>query len=123
MYVSGCPARVDGHADSRSKLRDIFRVHPNTACHTHELLECPCDATGIKARARSAGADDDKDADGADSEDDFDDEERKLVRTFQAASQLRPEDLYRVDKAVSSTYLLYAGATDSAAPVHEEEEG
>jgi DNA repair and recombination protein RAD54B len=80
-------------------------VHPNTACHTHELLECPCDATGVHTHAPTSTTDD-KDASGANSEDEFDEEERELVRTFQAASQLRPEDLDRVDKAVSCTYLL-----------------
>ncbi|KAF8197967.1 RAD54B protein [Pholiota molesta] len=24
-------------------LRDIFRIHPDTACNTHDLLECGCD--------------------------------------------------------------------------------
>ncbi|KAI0036857.1 P-loop containing nucleoside triphosphate hydrolase protein [Vararia minispora EC-137] len=28
---------------SPKELRDIFTVHPNTLCHTHELLDCHCD--------------------------------------------------------------------------------
>ncbi|KAI0700892.1 P-loop containing nucleoside triphosphate hydrolase protein [Cytidiella melzeri] len=34
----------DSKSDSftRKELRDIFTIHPNTACHTHDLLECPC---------------------------------------------------------------------------------
>ncbi|KAI0093328.1 SNF2 family N-terminal domain-containing protein [Irpex rosettiformis] len=27
---------------TRKELRDIFTIHANTACHTHDLLECPC---------------------------------------------------------------------------------
>lgn len=26
------------------QLRDIFRIHPDAACNTHDLLECSCDS-------------------------------------------------------------------------------
>ena len=26
-------------------MRDIFRINPDAACNTHDLLECPCDST------------------------------------------------------------------------------
>lgn len=29
------------------QLRDIFRIHPDTACNTHDLLECPCDGNTV----------------------------------------------------------------------------
>ncbi|KJA27751.1 hypothetical protein HYPSUDRAFT_873593 [Hypholoma sublateritium FD-334 SS-4] len=29
---------------TRKDLRDIFRIHPDAACNTHDLLECPCDS-------------------------------------------------------------------------------
>ncbi len=25
------------------QLRDIFTIRPGTACHSHDLLDCPCD--------------------------------------------------------------------------------
>ncbi|KAF9484481.1 hypothetical protein BDN70DRAFT_872506 [Pholiota conissans] len=28
---------------TRKDLRDIFRIHPDTACNTHDLLECRCE--------------------------------------------------------------------------------
>ncbi|KAK9374842.1 SNF2 family N-terminal domain-containing protein [Lipomyces chichibuensis] len=43
---------MDGKADSSensftmSELRDIFTIHEETPCHTHDLLECNCDGTG-----------------------------------------------------------------------------
>jgi len=39
----------NGKSDSKSdsfthkELRDIFTIHPGTACHSHDLLDCPCD--------------------------------------------------------------------------------
>ncbi|KAH9961299.1 P-loop containing nucleoside triphosphate hydrolase protein [Russula dissimulans] len=41
-----------GKSDSKSnsftpkELRDIFTIYPDTACHSHDLLDCPCDRTG-----------------------------------------------------------------------------
>lgn len=31
---------------SRKELRDIFRIHPDTICNTHDLLECQCEESG-----------------------------------------------------------------------------
>ncbi|KAF9515524.1 hypothetical protein BS47DRAFT_1293769 [Hydnum rufescens UP504] len=31
-----------GDSFSQSELRDLFTIHPLTACHTHELLDCHC---------------------------------------------------------------------------------
>jgi len=42
----------DGKSDSKSdsftpkELRDIFTIRPGTACHSHDLLDCPCDRIG-----------------------------------------------------------------------------
>lgn len=42
----------DGKSDSKSdsftpkELRDIFTIRPGTACHSHDLLDCPCDCIG-----------------------------------------------------------------------------
>jgi DNA repair and recombination protein RAD54B len=76
-------------------------VHPDTACHTHELLDCPCDASGavdVQAVAATLAKEPT-----SDTEDESDDGERELVRTFQAASQLRPDDIEKMDKDVSTT--------------------
>ena len=77
------------NATSAPQLRDIFTIHPNTACHTHELLECPCDegtggltATEEESR-RSASTGDD--------EDDSDSE-----RGFIQASAVRREDIEKM---------------------------
>jgi hypothetical protein len=43
----------------------------------------------------------DKVAPDDDADEDLDEDERAMVQTFQAASQLKPEDIDRADKAVS----------------------
>ncbi|KAH9998501.1 P-loop containing nucleoside triphosphate hydrolase protein [Russula compacta] len=47
-------SRLDeGKSDSKSdsfthkELRDIFTIHPGTACHSHDLLDCSCDRPGM----------------------------------------------------------------------------
>ncbi|KAF8626841.1 hypothetical protein AX15_004671 [Amanita polypyramis BW_CC] len=32
---------------TRNDLRDIFRVHPDTTCNTHDLLGCTCNGLGV----------------------------------------------------------------------------
>ncbi|KAK9253754.1 SNF2 family N-terminal domain-containing protein [Lipomyces tetrasporus] len=58
---------MDGKADSSensftmTELRDIFAIYDDTACHTHDLLECNCDGTGgthIKQETVESGSDD-----------------------------------------------------------------
>lgn len=72
------------------QLRDIFRIHPNTPCHTHDLLECPCKqpnfVENVVSRASSPNS-------GSDSDSDMD-------SGFVAASQVKPEQWDRMDKAV-----------------------
>lgn len=62
-------------------------MHANTACHTHDLLDCPCDREQVNEPANSICSD------GSDSE-----EERPAK--FISASQVRPG---KADKAVSFT--------------------
>ncbi|VDC03609.1 unnamed protein product [Peniophora sp. CBMAI 1063] len=75
----------DGKGQSKSdsftpkELRDIFTVHPNTACHTHDLLDCPCDRENVHTKSGPA----DSGSDGSDSE-----EERPAK--FISASQVNP---------------------------------
>ncbi|KAK7204212.1 SNF2 family N-terminal domain-containing protein [Myxozyma melibiosi] len=33
-----------------TELRDIFKLHVDTTCHTHDLLECKCDGAGTDVR-------------------------------------------------------------------------
>ncbi|KAJ3554226.1 hypothetical protein NM688_g3215 [Phlebia brevispora] len=73
---------------SRKELRDIFTIHPNTACHTHELLECPCgDSEDMKALHRSDPLQE------GENEDDEDES-----KGFMHASQVRPEHIEKQDK-------------------------
>ncbi|EIN11409.1 hypothetical protein PUNSTDRAFT_141784 [Punctularia strigosozonata HHB-11173 SS5] len=70
-------------------LRDIFRVHLNTACHTHELLDCPCDREGSST---------DREDDNAE----YTDEEAESTAeemSFTLASQIKPGQLNRMEKA------------------------
>jgi DNA repair and recombination protein RAD54B len=86
-----------------SQLRDIFRIQPDTACGTHDLLDCKCGDVADE----EASEDNTKTViaalDGSESE--LDDEEVELVKTFQAASQLKPEQMERADKAVCALRL------------------
>ncbi|KAF7790310.1 hypothetical protein EIP86_001264 [Pleurotus ostreatoroseus] len=69
-------------------LRDIFTIHPNTACHTHELLECPCDNSDDMRAIRESDT-----GDGSDGE-----SENGPERGFIHASQIRPEHIEKMDK-------------------------
>ncbi|KAJ7078907.1 SNF2 family N-terminal domain-containing protein [Mycena belliarum] len=45
MGTSASSTSSKSDSFSRKDLRDIFRIHPDTTCNTHDLLECPCDGT------------------------------------------------------------------------------
>ncbi|KZT68291.1 hypothetical protein DAEQUDRAFT_692777 [Daedalea quercina L-15889] len=76
---------------TRKDLRDIFTIYPHTACHTHDLLECPCESSGAMGLAPGAG-------DARTSEDESESEDEQQMN-FMAASQVKPEQIERVDKA------------------------
>jgi DNA repair and recombination protein RAD54B len=81
---------------SRKELRDIFRIHSDTACHTHDLLECGCehsDTSGIELERPPAVVSD------------SDDEE--LERGFVVASQVKPRKV-NVDKERRKTKAALA---------------
>jgi DNA repair and recombination protein RAD54B len=77
------------------QLRDIFTIHPGTACHSHDLLDCPCDRIGTLGdddatpTADAALEDDSKVTVGATS-------------GFTAASQVKAIDYPKADKAVGT---------------------
>ncbi|KAI6044689.1 P-loop containing nucleoside triphosphate hydrolase protein [Pisolithus marmoratus] len=79
-------------ADSftRKELRDIFRVHPATACHTHALLGCGCGG-----RISAPEGTDDKSG----KEETFGEGAAPLVDNFVVASQLTRTHPDQMDKA------------------------
>ncbi|TFY64805.1 hypothetical protein EVJ58_g2377 [Rhodofomes roseus] len=76
---------------TRKDLQDIFTIYPHTACHTHDLLECPCESSGGKI---NVSADEDR---GEATDGESDEEEQHMQ--FMAASQVRPEQMNKPDKA------------------------
>ncbi|CAK5281379.1 unnamed protein product [Mycena citricolor] len=92
FIASGDSSKSDSF--SRKDLRDIFRIHPNTICNTHDLLGCPCDGKG-KSKAQDDGLDDDLAGDGSDAESDSDVESKGFVN----ASCIQPEDMTKMDRA------------------------
>ncbi|KAJ7928623.1 SNF2 family N-terminal domain-containing protein [Mycena leptocephala] len=91
MGSSTSSASSKSDSFSRKDLRDIFRIHPDTACNTHDLLECPCDGTvPVNTRQDTSG-----DALIESDSEDSDSEKKGFVN----ASQIRPEELNKMDKA------------------------
>jgi DNA repair and recombination protein RAD54B len=72
-------------------LRDIFRIHPDTACNTHDLLECPCYGSGF-------------DQDHASDILDNDAEDVELEQGFVAASRVKPE---HTNAGVSILFIIH----------------
>ncbi|KAH9994001.1 P-loop containing nucleoside triphosphate hydrolase protein [Russula vinacea] len=89
--------RGEGKSDSKSdtfthkELRDIFTIHPGTACHSHDLLDCPCDRIGTSGDDDATST-----ADIA-----LEDDSRVVDATsgFIAASQVNVADSPKLDKA------------------------
>ncbi|KAH9943433.1 P-loop containing nucleoside triphosphate hydrolase protein [Epithele typhae] len=93
--------RAQGTSDSKSDsfsrkdLLDIFRIHPDTACNTHDLLDCPCGASANGAQyVDIADIDLDKELESIDN-DDFED----ISKGFTSASQLKDDDIKKMDRA------------------------
>lgn len=81
---------------TRKDLRDIFTIHPDTACHTHDLLECPCEmADGQHARI----ADSEARASHEDAGDTEEESEEDAPVKFVSASQINPEQIDKMDRA------------------------
>lgn len=80
------------------QLRDIFTIRPGTACHSHDLLDCPCDSVGTSG-----------DNDALSIADALEDDSRLTAGTtsgFVVASQVKIVDAPKLDKAVCA-YFLY----------------
>ncbi|KAH7915224.1 P-loop containing nucleoside triphosphate hydrolase protein [Hygrophoropsis aurantiaca] len=76
---------------SRKDLRDIFRIHPDTACNTHDLLECSCDTNGPQILHDIKNV--------PDSLDELDDSDSDSELGFVVASQVKPKTIEKADKA------------------------
>ncbi|KAI6121363.1 P-loop containing nucleoside triphosphate hydrolase protein [Pisolithus sp. B1] len=88
--LSDCNSGCKADSFTRKELRDIFRVHPDTGCHTHALLGCGCggrpsafEGTGNKSEIEEA----------------FGEEAPPLADNFVVASQLTKASLDQIDKA------------------------
>ncbi|EGN99526.1 hypothetical protein SERLA73DRAFT_72346 [Serpula lacrymans var. lacrymans S7.3] len=77
---------------SRKDLRDIFRIHPNTACNTHDLLECPCGTSNKEVLTEVRNTIDCSQAGDLG-------EDSGSEMGFVTASQVKPEKLDKMDKA------------------------
>ena len=80
------------------QLRDIFTVHPNTACHTHDLLECPCStgSSGYTGSTVEGARDNDWDAQAENAT--GEDGEKEMG--FISASAMDPAKFDRMDQEV-----------------------
>jgi DNA repair and recombination protein RAD54B len=81
------------------QLRDIFTIHPGTGCHSHDLLDCPCDRIGTSGdddatlTANTALEDDGSVTAGSTS-------------GFIVASQVKVINSPKLDKAVGAFFFL-----------------
>jgi hypothetical protein len=100
------------------QLRDIFTIRPETACHSHDLLDCPCD------RIETSGDSDAPSTAGAAPEDDSG-LTADTTSGFVVASQVKIVDSPKLDKAVCA--LVFASRADFSREyvlsVLEEEKG
>ncbi|KAG0704667.1 P-loop containing nucleoside triphosphate hydrolase protein [Suillus ampliporus] len=82
---------------SRKDLRDIFRVHPDTGCNTHDLLDCGC---GADSKNILKDTDNMANVAGNNMENDGDDDEEDFADTgFINASQVKPRRIEKMDGA------------------------
>ncbi|KAJ7755699.1 SNF2 family N-terminal domain-containing protein [Mycena maculata] len=89
MGSSSSSASSKSDSFSRKDLRDIFRIHPDTGCNTHDLLECPCDGTVIMDTA----------VDRSTIESDSEDNDSEEKKGFVNASQIGPKEITKMDEA------------------------
>lgn len=100
------------------QLRDIFTIRPETACHSHDLLDCPCDHIGTPGDNEAQSI-----ADAAQ-----EDDSRLTADTtsgFVVASHVKIVDSPKLDKAVCA--LRFASRAEFSRvcvlSVLEEEKG
>ncbi|KAI0677546.1 SNF2 family N-terminal domain-containing protein [Trametes maxima] len=76
---------------TRKDLLDIFTINPHTACNTHDLLECPCEASVVGLNEPPVAAGDIEEASS--------DEDEDPLTGFMAASQVKAKHVNKVDRA------------------------
>jgi DNA repair and recombination protein RAD54B len=79
------------------QLRDIFRIQPDTACNTHDLLGCGCGGRGMSGIQSVDTRTEVEEAAGVDGNNDDYSSEHGFVN----ASQLNADHLDKADKAVT----------------------
>ncbi|KAH8119362.1 P-loop containing nucleoside triphosphate hydrolase protein [Phellopilus nigrolimitatus] len=89
---------------THKELRDLFTFHHQTACHTHELLGCPCAFRKDDGLSQDSGLSrsdggllDDSKTDSAEEDDEDVGQPQELG--FRKASLHKPEELAKMDKA------------------------
>ncbi|KAI0940481.1 hypothetical protein AcW1_003665 [Taiwanofungus camphoratus] len=85
------PSESNSDSFTRKDLRDIFTIHPHTACNTHDLLECSCcdfKESTVLSSLNDLGEelDDDNDTGGGQT-------------SFVVASQVKPEQIEKLDRS------------------------
>ncbi|KAI0812391.1 SNF2 family N-terminal domain-containing protein [Irpex lacteus] len=90
----------DSKSDSftRKDLRDIFTVHPDTACHTHDLLECPCPTGSSGLSSRDKVGDDSTNDIGTASDERSGGEDDEKEMGFISASAMDPAQFDKMDQ-------------------------
>lgn len=84
---------------TKVQLRDIFTIRPETACHSHDLLDCPCDRIGTSG---------DNDAPSSTTDAALEDDSGltpNATSGFVVASQVKIADPPKLDKAVCALLL------------------
>ncbi|GAA5933819.1 uncharacterized protein JCM15063_000477 [Sporobolomyces koalae] len=93
-HASGVEGKKRGGGDAFTidDLKNIFRLHEDTGCQTHDLIECSCHKP-LSQQSQDPTQSQDTDDDEDDNDDDDDDEPAAFVPASQLGS--RPE---RIDK-------------------------
>ncbi|KAK0546066.1 helicase [Tilletia horrida] len=100
MQDGGATAgKKDSDSFSVEDLRDIFRLHTDTPCLSHALLECSCSGNGeLPKSGRVAVANGGQAQAGKDGEDEDDDEEDEEAQGFMPATQHVLNEASKMDK-------------------------
>ncbi|KAI0266687.1 P-loop containing nucleoside triphosphate hydrolase protein [Gloeopeniophorella convolvens] len=95
LGLSSSTGKSESKSDSFTpkELRDIFTVHPGTACHSHDLLDCPCD------RPEASEDNDTTPSSGITPSEDDEELSIGMAPGFMAASQVKGVDNEKLDKA------------------------
>ncbi|KZO94503.1 hypothetical protein CALVIDRAFT_556302 [Calocera viscosa TUFC12733] len=102
MGLSNSLMAADGDGKSKvdsfspAELRDLFRIHPHTPSHTHDLLFCDCAGSHLKNEDdedEGSGGQDDDDNDDGEVLNDSDDGAEPPPRGFMLASQVHESDI------------------------------